>query len=51
MSRAEKRSGSSVYHKYCWDHTTQEEKDQCIVSKHDPDQGEGRPRKKFGAKK
>ena len=40
-------SGSSVYHKYCYDRLDQEEKDKFVISKRDPEQGCGNARKMY----
>ena len=40
-------SGTSAYHEYCWNRISKEEKNQNFISAGDPDQGCGKPRKKY----
>lgn len=43
----EAASGTSAYHKYCFDHISEEEKNEYILSDDDPEQSCGKPRKKY----
>lgn len=40
-------SGTSAYHKYCFERITDAEKERLILSKRDPDQGCGKIREKY----
>lgn len=42
-----KRSGTEAWHKYCHDKVSEIEKDKHIISKGDPHQGFGTPRRKY----
>jgi hypothetical protein len=45
-----KRSGTEAWHKYCYDSASEEEKSKHEISKSDPYQSMGAPRKKFMCK-
>lgn len=47
VSPREIRSGTQAYHQYCWDRASEEEKAKHIISKGDPNQAGGQPRKKY----
>lgn len=41
------RSGTEAYHKYCYERTSEEERAKHTISKSDPNQSGGSPRKKY----